>query len=164
MELKTTSSNQADDPLKNHPTYAKMITTAVSSLNERKGSSLKAITKYMESTYDIDHDLCMRYTKKAIRSEVDSGQLIQSTGKGLNGSFKIGKKVKVKKTRAKRVKPVASKPDKIKIIAKEIVETIKEKVMKSKTSKEKAPKRKSVGKMLANAKKAKLAKKMKKTT
>nr|CAA15421.1 HMR1 protein [Antirrhinum majus] len=38
-------------PAHNHPPYAEMITSAISALNERNGSSKRAIAKYVESNF-----------------------------------------------------------------------------------------------------------------
>lgn len=63
-------------PPHNHPPYAEMITTAIGALNERTGSSKKAIAKYIERTFgDLppSHPALLTHHLKRLRS---SGQVV----------------------------------------------------------------------------------------
>ncbi|KAL3639395.1 hypothetical protein CASFOL_017302 [Castilleja foliolosa] len=60
----------------NHPPYAEMITAAISALNERNGSSKRAIAKYIESQYlDLPstHDELLTYHLQLLKT---NGQLL----------------------------------------------------------------------------------------
>ncbi|BES89181.1 Histone H1 [Nesidiocoris tenuis] len=95
-----------------HPTTAQMVTTAVSTLKERGGSSLQAIKKYIGATYKVDTDKLAPFIRKYIKSAVTSGKLVQTKGSGASGSFKLpGDEGKKKKPAA--AKPKAKKPAKV---------------------------------------------------
>lgn len=95
-----------------HPPISLMVTTAITSLKERGGSSTQAIKKYISSTYKIDAEKKSHYVKKYLVSAVAAGSLIQTKGKGASGSFKLaapgaeGKKASV--TKKPTAKPAAS--------------------------------------------------------
>lgn len=157
-----------------HPTTAHMVSDAISSLRDRKGSSLKAINRYIASIYGIDISTYSVYIKTYIRNALATGKLIQSKGDGLNGSFKLPKiekakrvkQIKDKDTEQKSTNKPKKKVIKIAMIAKdnesEPTSTTQDVVVKSKpksklamnATEQKAP-RKSVEKMLAHMKKAK---------
>ena len=114
-----------------HPTYAVMVSAALASLKDRKGSSKQAVEKYICANYKVGP----KYNgplKMALKKGVESGLLIQTKGKGASGSFKIAKvekpavvkKPAVKKPVAKKPavkKPVAKKPAAKKVVAKKPV-------------------------------------------
>ena len=88
-----------------HPTYAAMISAAIVSMKDRKGSSKQAIEKYICANYKVGP----KYNgplKMALRKGVESGALVQTKGKGASGSFKVAKAEKP----AAAKKPVAKKP------------------------------------------------------
>lgn len=87
-------------PATKHPSFSVMVMEAVRNLNETKGSSLKAIEKYMNAKYDLDVKKMVAHTKKALKSCMADGQVINATGIGLSGRFKLGK---AKKTTKKKV-------------------------------------------------------------
>ncbi|GFR10590.1 histone H1B [Trichonephila clavata] len=105
---KTTSS---------HPKVSVMVTSAISTLNERNGSSLQAIKKYIEANYDADATKLATFIRKFLKAAVEKGDIIQTKGKGASGSFRIKKQEKKKedtkplKTVEKKTKPLmASTP------------------------------------------------------
>ena len=49
---------------KSHPPVAKMVIEAIGTLNERKGSSMIAIKKYMNEKYLVDTDRLAFHIKK----------------------------------------------------------------------------------------------------
>lgn len=73
----------------NHPSTADMVTAAIVHLAERGGSSLPAIKKYIANTYNLDVDKHATYIKKFLKSAVAKGSLVQITGRGASGSFKL---------------------------------------------------------------------------
>lgn len=104
-----------------HPKVSEMVNDAIQSLKERGGSSLQAIKKHMAANNKLDMDRMTPFIRKYLKSAVASGALIQTKGKGANGSFKLsasGQKVKepskVKKAKKegsplKKAKPAAKK-------------------------------------------------------
>ena len=97
-----------------HPPYVDMAVAAIAALKERKGSSKIAIGKYVTANYKLGGDLNSVALKKALKTGVAKGILLQVKGTGANGSFKVAaakkveKKVKAKPKAAK--KPAAKKP------------------------------------------------------
>ncbi len=92
-----------------HPPTADMVNTAIKTLKERGGSSLQAIKKYIAANYKVDVDKLAPFIKKYLKSAVTKGALIQTKGKGANGSFKLSAAKKVEKKAAKPKKPAAKK-------------------------------------------------------
>lgn len=96
-----------------HPPTASMVNSAIKSLNERGGSSLQAIKKYISSTYKVDAEKIAPFIKKYLKSAADKGALVRTKGKGAAGSFKLpGAKSEVAKKQSKaaikKSKPAAS--------------------------------------------------------
>lgn len=71
------------------PSAAEMVYDAVETLADRGGSSLQAIKKYLTVTYLIDVEKQALFIRKYLKSAVAAGTLIQTKGKGANGSFKL---------------------------------------------------------------------------
>lgn len=71
----------------NHPPTAVMVTTAITSLKEKGGSSFVAIKKYISSTYKVDSEKLAPFIKKFIKNAVTVGELVQTKGKGASGSI-----------------------------------------------------------------------------
>ena len=98
-----------------HPTYAVMVSAAITSMKDRKGSSKQAIEKYICANYKVGPNY-NGPLKMALKKGVESGALVQTKGKGASGSFKVAKVEKpaaVKKPVAKKSptkKPAAKKP------------------------------------------------------
>ena len=95
-----------------HPPYADMAVTAIAALKERKGSSKIAIGKYITASYKLGGDLNSVALKKALKTGVAKGALIQVKGTGASGSFKVAavKKAEKKPKAKKAKKPAAKKP------------------------------------------------------
>uniref|UniRef100_T1HDZ9 H15 domain-containing protein n=1 Tax=Rhodnius prolixus TaxID=13249 RepID=T1HDZ9_RHOPR len=79
---------------KQHPSVSEMVTTAIREMNERNGSSLQAIKKFIYTNYIVDESKISTYIRKFLKAAVESGKLIQTRGKGATGSFKLGKTLK----------------------------------------------------------------------
>jgi len=104
-----------------HPPWADMMCVAVQSLNEKHGSSMLAIKKYILSHYTIDID-ANKFTpmlKRGLKAATASKKLRHVKGHGLAGSFKldvlgmkkgkVGKKIKKTKLVKKGGKPGGKK-------------------------------------------------------
>ena len=91
-----------------HPTYAEMITAAITALKSRKGVSVIAIKKHIVANNKVDADKCGTHIKTALKRLVANKLVLQVKGVGASGSFKMGEKPKVVKKPAK--KPAAKKP------------------------------------------------------
>uniref|UniRef100_T1IEP6 H15 domain-containing protein n=3 Tax=Rhodnius prolixus TaxID=13249 RepID=T1IEP6_RHOPR len=99
-----------------HPPTSQMVTAAIKDLKERGGSSLQAIKKYISTTYNVDAEKMSLFIRKYIKSAVETGELVQTKGKGAAGSFRLGgsdntakSKKKTTTTTTKQAKP-AKKP------------------------------------------------------
>ena len=109
---KATKPKRAAKPKKPavHPKYSEMIQAAVSSFNERGGSSRQAILKYVMANYKVgDEKTANIYLKRALNAGVKNGALKQSKGSGASGSFKLGEMKKSTKPK-KATNPKAAKP------------------------------------------------------
>ncbi|XP_030838381.1 histone H1, early embryonic-like [Strongylocentrotus purpuratus] len=72
-----------------HPPAAEMVATAITELKDRNGSSLQAIKKYIATNFDVQMDRQLLFIKRALKSGVEKGKLVQTKGKGTSGSFKL---------------------------------------------------------------------------
>lgn len=97
-----------------HPPASEMVVAAITALNERKGSSLQAIKKYIAGHYVCDVDRQATFIRKFIKSAVEKNTLVRTKGVGASGSFKLAKPEKsAKKSKASPEKS-AEKPEKTK--------------------------------------------------
>ncbi|XP_060865085.1 histone H1-like [Metopolophium dirhodum] len=90
-----------------HPSTAVMVTTAIKSLKDKKGSTLPSIKKYMAINYQVDSAKFAPYIRRYLKSAITKGELIQTNGTGANGNFKLP--AAEKKPVKKEKKPVAKK-------------------------------------------------------
>merc|ERR1711935_661600 len=91
-----------------HPTFAEMVKTAITTLKEKKGSSRQAISKYICANYRVGPRFAGPL-KMALKKGVETGKLQQTKGVGASGSFKVAKVEPEKKPVAKKpAKPAAS--------------------------------------------------------
>ena len=110
---------------KSHPAYAAMIAAALASdiVDRKTGASKQAIEKYICAHYPVGVNF-NGPLKMALKKGVETGSIIQTTGKGAMGSFKLPKAEKAKETKAKSVvkKPATEKaPPKKATLAKPVV-------------------------------------------
>ena len=150
-----------------HPVYAEMVVTAITTLKERTGSSGQAIKKYIKANFTVKDNADV-FIKAALRKGVVKGTLTQVKGNGASGSFKVAKVEKPKVVKKKTPKkPAAKKPAAKKVVKKPAAKkaTPKKKVAAKKaTSKKKpaakkaTPKKKAAPKKKTPAKKAKAKK------
>ena len=150
-----------------HPPTSAMVEAAISSLKERKGSSLVAIKKYIATNYKVDPVKHGHFIKKALANGVEKKKLIQVKGVGASGSFKLAKvelgpkkKAAKPKSSTKKAK-TPSKPKKKAVKSKPAAKkaTPKKKVEKSKSAKKAAKPKKPVAKKAAKPSAKKPAKK-----
>jgi hypothetical protein len=66
-----------------------MVEDAIRSLKKPGGSSLHAITTYVSANYNVDAETLSPALKKYLKAAVASGRLLQPTGRGARGSFKL---------------------------------------------------------------------------
>ena len=76
-----------------HPPYSLMVTTAIKEMKDRKGSSNKAILKYLKEHYKVGPQVGNRLNV-ALRKLVEQNKLFQVKGVGARGVFKVPKKEK----------------------------------------------------------------------
>ncbi|XP_055924784.1 histone H1C-like, partial [Argiope bruennichi] len=143
-----------------HPKVSEMVVKSITTLKERGGSSLQAIKKHISSQYKVDIDRLTPFIKKYLKSAVAAGTLVQTKGKGANGSFKLsasGQKTKEPKKIVKKPKKEgAASPKKAKAPAKK---TAKPKEKAEKKKKPAAAKKATAGaKKVAKPKSPKKAK------
>ena len=98
-----------------HPKYREMITSAICTLNDRKGSSRQAILKYIVAHYNVGSETkkINSWVKMALRAGIKTGAFKQVRGTGASGSFRLGRKSSRgarKPRRTRKHKKVARKP------------------------------------------------------
>lgn len=144
---KTAAKPKKTKTSSSHPKVSQMVNSAIASLKERGGSSLQAIKKHIASTHNVDAEKLSPFIKKYLKNAVASGTLVQTKGKGANGSFRMnttsGKSNPAKKSPdVKKPKTGgAQKPAKKSPKPKAAKITKKAKVVKPKTPKPKKAKK-----------------------
>ena len=137
IETKKATKPKVAKAAPTHPKYSDMVSSAITALKERTGSSRVAILKYMVATYKLDEKVASVHVKVALRRGVEKGLLKQVKGTGANGSFKVVKlkpePKKIKKTQDKKGEKTAKK------ISKKTTKTPADKKDKTLTKKVKKP-------------------------
>lgn len=83
-----------------HPSTSVMVTSAIKELNEKKGSSLSAIKKYLSANYKVDTVKYATFIRKYLKGAVTNGTIVQT-----KGTFKLP----VAEVKPKKKKKVAAK-------------------------------------------------------
>jgi len=83
-----------------------MVTTAIKTLNDKKGSTLQAIKKYLAVNYHVNLTKFSPFICKYLKTAVAKGDLIQTKGTGALGNFKLP--IEVKKPAVKKKKAVVA--------------------------------------------------------
>ncbi|XP_040916643.1 E3 ubiquitin-protein ligase SHPRH [Toxotes jaculatrix] len=84
-----------------YPTVRVMLLTAIKEMRSGKGASVNAIFTYIRATYGYDLLKNRNHIKKTLAKLIDEGLVDRVKGRGLAGSFKLGKNYKeTKKTLA----------------------------------------------------------------
>merc|ERR1711915_1087099 len=71
-----------------HPPYGVMVVAAIKALKQRKGSSKRAILKYIQANYKVGDQASLRLNI-ALRKLGKAGKLKLVKGVGARGSFRI---------------------------------------------------------------------------
>ncbi len=88
-----------------HPPVAEMVTTAITTLKDRKGTSLPAIKKFVADKYAVDVDRLGIYIRKFLKKSVEEGKMTQ-----VKASYKLTKPVKEDKPKKAPGKPKEKSP------------------------------------------------------
>ncbi|XP_029972884.1 E3 ubiquitin-protein ligase SHPRH isoform X2 [Salarias fasciatus] len=84
-----------------YPTVRVMLLTAIKEMRSGKGASVNAVFTYIRATYGYDLLKNRNHIRKTLTKLIDEGVVDRVKGRGLAGSFKLGKKYKeTKKTLA----------------------------------------------------------------
>ncbi|XP_032357009.1 E3 ubiquitin-protein ligase SHPRH [Etheostoma spectabile] len=82
-----------------YPTVRVMLLTAIKAMRSGKGASVNAVFTYIRATYGYDLLKNRNHIKKMLVKLIDEGLVDRVKGRGLAGSFKLGKNYKeTKKT------------------------------------------------------------------
>ena len=110
---KATNVSKPAKMARSRPPASEMVLAAITQLNERKGSSLQAIKKYIAANYQVDLERDGHHIRNFLKLAVAKGQLTRPKGKGASGSFKLGGNVAAKPKNVKKPKAEkkASKPN-----------------------------------------------------
>ena len=151
---------KAKKPVKpaEHPAYAEMIVTAITTLKERNGSSGQAIKKYIKANFKVKDNADL-FIKGGLRKGVEKGTLTQVKGNGASGSFKVAKVEKPKPKKKPAAKKPAAKKPAAKKVAKKSPAKKKPAAKKAKTPTKKKTPKKPAKKPAAKKPAAKKAKK-----
>lgn len=103
---KNTAKSQHRKSAKSHPPTSKMVNAAIKELNNRKGSSLQLIKKYIATTYKVDIVKLALFIRRYLKSAVSSGAIVQTSGKNASGSFKLPTIKKSKSGKIPRIKRI----------------------------------------------------------
>ncbi|CAL8284691.1 unnamed protein product [Lota lota] len=91
--------SEARTKVKNpYPTVRVMLLTAIKEMRSGKAASVNGIFTYIRSTYGYDLLKNRNHIRRALVKLIDEGLVDRVKGRGLAGSFKLGKKYKEKKT------------------------------------------------------------------
>ncbi|XP_026790068.3 E3 ubiquitin-protein ligase SHPRH isoform X1 [Pangasianodon hypophthalmus] len=80
-----------------YPAVRVMLLTAIKEMKVRKGASINAIFAYLRTMYKYDPLKNRNHIKKTLTKIITEGLVEQVKGRGLAGSFKLGKNYKEKK-------------------------------------------------------------------
>lgn len=79
------------------PAVREMLLTAIQEMKVKKGASVNAIFTYLRTVYKYDTLKNRNHIKKILSKLMSENIVEQIKGRGLAGSFKLGKNYKVKK-------------------------------------------------------------------
>lgn len=95
-EKKSADKTMAANNTNKHPKVSEMVLLSIAMLNDRNGSSVQAIKKYISSNFNVEEKKISAYIKRYLLMAVASGTIIQTKGKGAAGSFRLGGGMKLK--------------------------------------------------------------------
>uniref|UniRef100_A0A0K8TLT5 Putative histone h1 n=1 Tax=Tabanus bromius TaxID=304241 RepID=A0A0K8TLT5_TABBR len=99
----------------NHPPTSEMVIVAIKALNEKKGSSLIAIKKYISENYQIDAGKMNFFIKKSLKAAVADG-VLECKATNMTGSFRLTRK---EKFRSEKEEGKVAKPKPVKVATKQ---------------------------------------------
>ncbi|XP_024913971.1 E3 ubiquitin-protein ligase SHPRH isoform X2 [Cynoglossus semilaevis] len=95
LERKTVCKSEVQPKMKiSHPTVRIMLLTAIKEMRSGKGASVNAVFTYIRATYGYDLLKNRNHIKKTLNKLIDEGLVNRVKGRGLAGSFKLGKNYK----------------------------------------------------------------------
>ncbi|XP_029982035.1 E3 ubiquitin-protein ligase SHPRH isoform X2 [Sphaeramia orbicularis] len=97
LERKKVIQNKSDSQPKmkiSYPTVRVMLLTAIKEMRSGKGASVNAIFTYIRATYGYDLLKNRNHIRKTLVKLIDEGMVERVKGRGLAGSFKLGKNYK----------------------------------------------------------------------
>ncbi|XP_036398271.1 E3 ubiquitin-protein ligase SHPRH [Megalops cyprinoides] len=94
-----------------YPAVRVMLLTAIKEMRVGKGASVNAIFAYIRTTYGYDLLRNRTHIKRTLSKLIKEEMVEQVKGRGLAGSFKLGKKYKDTKKKMATVKPKPATPD-----------------------------------------------------
>merc|ERR1719315_522584 len=156
IKVKVATSTKAKT---GNPTYVKMVSTAISELKERRGSSRQAILKYMLAKYKVDVAVAQPRLNKTLKKMIELGDVVAGAKAGTSGAgcYKLSPEAKMalkKENNASRKKEVSAGKKKM------AKTSVKGKILKNVKGKKSATKAKGM-KILKNVKGKKSATKAK---
>ena len=86
-KTKTSAEKSRIKPVQRHT--SEMVVNAIKNLSEPGGSSLRAIKKYITANYEVDIEQMSPFINEYLKTAVAAGELVQPTGKGASGSFRL---------------------------------------------------------------------------
>merc|ERR1719315_253792 len=111
IKVKVATSTKAKT---GNPSYVKMVSTAISELKERRGSSRQAILKYMLAKYKVDVAVAQPRLNKTLKKMIELGEVVAGAKAGTSGAgcYKLSPEAKMalkKENNASRKKEVSEK-------------------------------------------------------
>lgn len=92
----------ASPKVRAHPPTSEMVVAAIQALNDKKGSSLQSIKKYIAGHFVCDMEKQALFIRKFLKAAVEKNTLVRTKGVGAAGSFKLTKSEPAKKPAAKK--------------------------------------------------------------
>lgn len=95
-----------------HPTYLEMAKDAITSLDDRKGATVPAITSFIAGKYTLDNETVRIHLKPALAKGLESGTFARpknSDAKGFTGRFKVNKAKALEEAKALKLKEKVKK-------------------------------------------------------
>ncbi|XP_015241078.1 PREDICTED: E3 ubiquitin-protein ligase SHPRH [Cyprinodon variegatus] len=94
-EKVTRCKSEAQPKIKtSHPTVRVMLLNAIKEMRTGKGASVNAVFTYIRATYGFDLLKNRNHIKKTLAKLINEGMVDRVKGRGLAGSFKLGKNYK----------------------------------------------------------------------
>ena len=114
MAAESPKATKVSKPKPSHPPFMAMAKDAISSLGDKKGSSVPSIQTYIAGNYNLDIDFVKIHLKPALAKGLENETFVRPKGseaKGYTGRFKLNKvkETEEAKAKAKKEKEAAKK-------------------------------------------------------